>query len=174
MENNKFRLSINAKTIILVLLLLNVGYAYKKIRQYDGIKETGYIRERTVQDKIRKRIMKSFGSVEEMDRLVVDFAKQKEDAKIFSATIRDQDEQLSNAYRDLEIARSKNRDQKDYLHKKIRGMADGFSRRKDQYGKMGQLKEVMKDAQSKFETEKARLEKKINDLEELLSKSGKE
>jgi U3 small nucleolar ribonucleoprotein component len=53
-------------------------------------------------------------------------------------------------------------------------MADGFSRRKDQYGKMGQLKEVMKDAQSKFETEKARLEKKINDLEELLSKSGKE
>ena len=174
MENNQFRLSINAKTIIFILLLLNVGYAYKKIKQYDGIKETGYIRERTVQDKIRKRIMKSFGSVEEMDRLVVDFAKQKEDAKIFSATIRDQDEQLSKAYRDLEIARSKNRDQKDYLHKKIRGMADGFSRRKDQYGKMGQLKEVMKDAQSKFETEKARLEKKINDLEELLSKSGKE
>ena len=174
MENNQFRLSINAKNIIFILLLLNVGYTYKKIKQYDGIKETGYIRERTVQDKIRKRIMKSFGSVEEIDRLVVDLAKQKEDAKIFSATIRDQDEQLSKAYRDLEIARSKNRDQKDYLHKKIRGMADGFSRRKDQYGKMGQLKEVMKDAQSKFETEKARLEKKINDLEELLSKSGKE
>ena len=68
MENNKFRLSINVKTIILVLLLLNIGYAYKKIKQYDSIKETGYIRERTVQDNIRKRIMKSFGSVEEMDR----------------------------------------------------------------------------------------------------------
>jgi len=47
-------------------------------------------------------------------------------------------------------------------------MADGFSRRKDQYGQMGKLKEVMKDAKLKFEAEKARLEKKIHDLEELL------
>ena len=78
MENNEFRLSINAKTIILILLLLNIGYAYKKIRQYNHIKEVGYIRERTVQEQIRKRIMKSFGSVEEMDRLIDDFAKQKE------------------------------------------------------------------------------------------------
>jgi hypothetical protein len=33
---------------------------------------------------------------------------------------------------------------------------------------MGKLKEVMKDAKLKFETEKDRLEKKILDLEELL------
>jgi chromosome segregation ATPase len=168
MENNKFRLSINVKTIILVLLLLNIGYAYKKIKQYDSIKETGYTRERTVQDKIRKRIMKSFGSVEEMDRLIVDFAKQKEDAEKSASIIREQDEQLKRVYKDLESARSKNRDEKDYLHKKIRGMADGFSKRKDQYGQMSKLKEVMKDAKSKFETEKARLEKNIRDLEELL------
>ncbi len=171
MENNEFRLSINAKTIILILLLLNVGYAYKKIKQYNNIKELGYIRERTVQEQIRKRIMKSFGSVEEMDRLVTDFAKQKEDAETLVATVREQDKQLSKAYRDLEIARSKNRDDKDYLHKKIRGMADGFSKRKDQYGQMSKLKEVMKDAKSKFETEKARLEKRIRDLEELLPES---
>ena len=84
MENNEFRLSINAKTIIFILLLLNIGYAYKKIKQYNNIKETGYIRERTVQEEIRKRIMRSFGSVEEMDRLVADFAKQKEDADAFA------------------------------------------------------------------------------------------
>ena len=168
MENNEFRLSINAKTIIFILLLLNVGYAYKKIKQYSSIKEIGYIRERTVQEQIRKRIMKSFGSVDEMDRLVDDFAKQKEDAEASALTIREQEKQLTKVRRDLEIAKSINRDEKNYLHKKIRGMADGFSKRKDQYGQMGKLKEVMKDAKLKFETEKDRLEKKIRDLEELL------
>ncbi len=168
MGNNEFRLSINAKTIIFILLLLNVGYAYKKIKQYNSIKEVGYIRERSVQEQIRKRIMKSFGSVEELDRLVADFAKQKEDAEKFASVIREQDKQLSKAHKSLEIARSINKDEKDYLHKKIRGMADGFSKRKDQYGQMSKLKEVMKDAKSKFEMEKARLEKKIRDLEELL------
>ncbi len=171
MENNEFRLSINAKTIIFILLLLNVGYAYKKIKQYNNIKEIGYIRERTVQEQIRKRVMRSFGSVEEMDRLVADFVKQKEDSEALAATVREQDEHISRAYRDLEIARLKNRDEKDYLHKKIRGMADGFSKRKDQYGQMSKLKAVMKDAKLKFETEKVRLEKKIYDLEELLSES---
>lgn len=168
MENNEFRLSINAKVIIFILLLLNVGYAYKKIKQYSNIKEVGYIRERTVQEQIRKRVMKSFGSVDELDRLVDYFAKQKEDAEAFALTIREQDKQLTKVRRDLEIAKSKNREEKDYLHKKIRGMADGFSKRKDQYGQMGKLKEVMKEAKLKFEAEKDRLEKKIRDLEELL------
>ena len=171
MGNNEFRLSINAKTIIFILLLLNIGYAYKKIKQYDNIKETGYIRERTVQEEIRNRVMKSFGSVDELDRLVADFAKLKEDTEAFALTIREQDKQLTKVRRDLEIAKSKNRDEKDYLHKKIRGMADGFSKRKDQYGQMGKLKEVMKDAKLKFETEKDRLEEKIRDLEELLPES---
>ena len=168
MGNNEFRLSINAKVIIFILLLLNVGYAYKKIKQYNSIKEIGYIRERTVQEQIRKRIMKSFGSVEEMDRLVNDFAKLKEDAVQLESVVREQDKKISKAHKDLEIAKSKNRHEKDYLHKKIRGMADGFSKRKDQYGQMGKLKEVMKDAKLKFDKEKVRLETKIRDLEELL------
>ncbi len=107
MGNNEFRLSINAKTIIFILLLLNIGYAYKKIKQYDNIKETGYIRERTVQEEIRKRVMKSFGSVDELDRLVADFAKLKEDTEAFALTIREQDKQLTKVRRDLEIAKSK-------------------------------------------------------------------
>ncbi len=168
MENNEFRLSINAKTIILILLLLNVGYAYKKIKQYNNIKEIGYIREKTVQEQIRKRIMKSFGSVEEMERLIDDFAKQKEDAEKLTTTIREQDKQISKAYKDLKETKSKNEKEKAYLHKKIRDMADGFSKRKNQYGQMSNLKEVVKEAKSKFDTEKARLEKKIQDLEDLL------
>ncbi len=168
MENNEFRLSINAKTIILILLLLNIGYAYKKIKQYNHIKEVGYVRERTVQEQIRKRMMKSFGSVEEMDRLIDDFAKQKESAEKLTATLKEQENQMSKVYRELEDVKLKNKEEKDYLHNKIRSMADGFSKRKDQYGQMSKLKEVTKDAKSKFETEKSRLEKKIQDLEDLL------
>jgi chromosome segregation ATPase len=170
MENNKFRLSINAKTIILILLLLNVGYAYKKIKQYNIIKEVGYIRERTVEEQIRKRMMKSFGSVEEMELLIADFAKQKEYAENLETTIREQDKQISRAYKEVKDAKSKNKEEKSYLHNKIRGMADGFSKRKDQYGQMSKLNAELNDAKSKYKMEEARLKRKIRDLEDLLSK----
>ncbi len=170
MGNNEFRLSINAKTIILILLLLNVGYAYKKIKQYHHIKEVGYIRERTVQEQVRKRIMKSFGSVEEMNLLIDDFAKQKEDAEKLASTIREQDKQISKAYRELKNTKLINEKEKAYLHNKIRGMADGFSKRKDQYGQMSKLNAELNDAKSKYKTEEARLRRKIRDLENLISK----
>lgn len=171
MGYNELRLSINAKTIILILLLLNVGYAYKKINQYSHIKEAGYIRERTVQEQIRKRVMKSFGSVEEMDRLVADFVKQKEVAEELASTIREQDKQISRMKKKLEDVNSKIKGERAYLHKKIRGMADGFSKRKDQYGQMSKIKETLKEAKSKYEKENVRLQKKIHDLEDLLSKT---
>ncbi len=170
MGNSEFRLSINAKTIIFILLLLNVGYAYKKIKQYSNIKEVGYIRERTVEEQIRKRMMKSFGSVEEMELLIADFAKQKEYAENLETTIREQDKQISRAYNELKDAKSKNKEEKSYLHNKIRGMADGFSKRKDQYGQMSKLNAELNDAKSKYKTEEARLQKKIRDLEDLISK----
>jgi len=115
-------------------------------------------------------VMKSFGSVEEMDRLVADFAKQKEVVEELASTIREQDKQISRTKKKLVDARSKIEGERAYLHKKIRGMADGFSKRKDQYGQMSKIKETLKDAKSKYEKENARLQKKIHDLEELLSK----
>ena len=171
MKNNEFRLSINVKTIILILLLLNVGYAYKKIKQYHQIKEVGYIREGTVHEQIRKRMMRSFGSVEEMDRLVADFARQKEDAEKLATTIREQDKQLSRVYRELKDTKSKHEKEKVYLHNKIRNFADGFSKRKDQYTQTSKINVALNDAKSKFEKEKFSLQKKIQNLEELLSKS---
>lgn len=170
MGNGEFRLSISAKTIILILLFLNAGYAYKKIKQYNHKKEAGYIRERSVQEQIRKRIMKSFGSVEEVDRLVDLFAKQEENTEKLTTALREQEKQISKAYKELEATKSKNREEKAYLHKKIRGMADGFSKRKDQYVQMNKLNEELKDTKSKFEMEKAHLQKRIRDLESLLSK----
>ena len=56
------------------------------------------------------------------------------------------------------------------MHNKIRGMADGFSKRKDQYGQMSKLNAELNDAKSKYKTEEARLQKKIRDLEDLISK----
>jgi len=171
MENNEFRLSINAKVIILILLLLNVGYAYKKINQYSSVKEVGYIRERTDQEQIRKRMMKSFGSVEEMDRFVADFVKQKENAEALEAIIREQEKQIIRAYKELNDTKSKHEKEKAYLHKKIRDMAHGFSKRKDKYGKMSKKNTELKDAKSKHETENLRLQKKLMNLEDLLLES---
>ena len=168
MGNNEFSLSINAKTIILILLLLNIGYAYKKIKQYDNIKEVSYIRERTVEEQIRKRVMKSFGSVEEMERLVADFAKQKEDAEKLAAVIREQDKQIHKAYKELEDTKSKNEKEKAYLHNKIRGMAVGFSRRKEKHEQTSKANVELKDSKSKHETENMRLQKKLRNMEELL------
>lgn len=168
MEDNEFRLSINTKTIILIILLLNVGYAYKKICQYKHIKETGFIRERTVQEQIQKRIMKSFGSMEEMDSLIADIAKQKEDADKLATTIRKQEKQIIKADKELDDIKSKHEEEKAYLHKKIRSMADGFAKRKDQYKHKDGLEEELEDVKSKLETEKVRLQKKIRDLEDLI------
>jgi hypothetical protein len=49
-------------------------------------------------------------------------------------------------------------------------MADGFSKRKDQYGQMSKLNAELNDAKSKYKMEEARLKRKIRDLEDLLSK----
>ncbi|MHC4270643.1 MAG: hypothetical protein ACYSTS_19605 [Planctomycetota bacterium] len=112
--------------------------------------------------------MKSFGSVEEVDRLVVDFAKQKEDAETLATALKKQDKQLSKVYKELKNAKTKNKEEKAYLHKKIRDMADGFSKRKDKYEQMNKLCEELKDAKSKVEMEKAHLQKRIRDLEGLI------
>ncbi len=169
MENNEFRLSVNAKTIILILLLLNVGYAYKKIKQYYHMKEVGFIRERTVQEQIRKKIMKSFGSVEEMESLVTLFAKQKENLEKLTTTLKEKEKQISMANKELKDKKSENKEEKAYLHKKIRDMADGFSKRKDKYGQMSMAETELKEAKLKFKKEKSHLQKKIRDLEDLLS-----
>jgi len=132
MENGEFRLSISAKTIILILLFLNAGYAYKKIKQYNHKKEAGYIRERSVQEQIQKRVMKSFGSVEEMDRLVADFAKLKEDAEKLATALKEQDKQLSKAYKELKNAKIKNKEENVHLQKRIRDLEGLIPERKNQ------------------------------------------
>ena len=74
--------------VVLKIIAFSKVGTDKKFKQHNNIKEIGYISERTVQEQIRKRMMKSFGSVEELDRLVAEYAKQKKDAEAMAATIR--------------------------------------------------------------------------------------
>src|SRR3989338_226374 len=75
-------LSVNAKTLILVLLFVNVGFASKMINKYYAMKESGYIREKTFKDQLQQRVMKSFGSMEELNKMVADITRQKEKARL--------------------------------------------------------------------------------------------
>ena len=168
MKNDEFRLSINTKTIILILLLLNFGYAYKKINQYIHIKEAGYIRERPFQEQIRKRMMNSFGSVQEMERLIAEITKQKDDADKLVKTLKAQDKQISKTYKDQEDVKTKHEEEKSYLQKKIRDQANVLSELKVQYEQMSKANEELKDAKSKFETENTYLQKKLRNLEDLI------
>ena len=102
-------------------------------------------------------------------RLCLSLLQQKEDAEALAATIREQDKQISRVYKDLKDTKSKNEKEKAYLHKKIRDMAHGFSKRKDKHVQTGKANAELKDAKSKYETENLRLQKKIRNLEELLS-----
>ena len=168
MKNDEFRLSINTKTIILILLLLNVGYAYKKINQYIQIKEAGYIREIPFQEQIRKRMMTSFGSVEEMERLIAEITKQKDDADKLVKTLKAQDKQINKAYKDQEDIKTKHEEEKSYLQKKIRDLANVLSELKVQYEQLGKANAELKDAKSKLELEKTHLQKKLRNLEDLI------
>src|SRR3990167_6712302 len=78
-------LSVNAKTLILILLFVNVGYATK---------ESGYIREKTFHEQLQQRVMKSFGSMEEMNQMIADITQQKEEAEKVAGSVREQDEQV--------------------------------------------------------------------------------
>ena len=121
-----------------------------------------------VKDGHKKKKSRSFGSVEEMDRLIADFAKQKEDAERLASVIREQDKQIHKAYKELEDTKSKNEKEKAYLHNKIRGMATGFSKRKERHEQTSKANAELKDSKSKHETENIRLQKKLRNLEELL------
>ncbi len=117
---------------LLTFVVLKIITFSKMEADNNNIKETGYISERTIQEQIRKRMMKSFGSVEELDRLVAEFAKQKEDAEAMAATIREQEEQISKVYKELKDTKLKHETENLRLHKKLRDLEELLSERKTQ------------------------------------------
>jgi PAS domain S-box-containing protein len=99
-------LSVNAKTIILLLLFLNVGLTIKMVKKYQTTKDAGYIREQTFKQQMQKRVQKAFGSAEEMYKIVDDAARQKAEAEEFAASVRKQDKEIRRMNKELERAKT--------------------------------------------------------------------
>jgi PAS domain S-box-containing protein len=99
-------LSVNAKTIILLLLFLNIGFTIKMVKRYQATKDAGYVREQTFKQQMEKRVQKAFGSAEEMYKIVEDTARQKAEAEEYAVSVRDQDKKIKQINKELERAKA--------------------------------------------------------------------
>ena len=101
-NGNSKGLSVNAKTIILLILFLDVGFTVKMIHKYNEMKDAGFVREKTFAENMEKRIMKAFGSPEEGFKLVEEAERQKEEAEGIANTLRGQDSKMRYINKKLE------------------------------------------------------------------------
>ena len=90
-NGNSKGLSVNAKTIILIVLFLNVGLTIKMVKKYQTTKDAGYVREQTFKEQMGKRVQKAFGSADELNRIVEDATKQKVEAEKIAEALQGQD-----------------------------------------------------------------------------------
>jgi multidrug resistance efflux pump len=97
-------LSVNAKTIILLILFLDVGFTIKMINQYNEMKDAGFVREKTFEQNMEKRLIRAFGSAEEAKKLVGDAVRQKEDAEKIAASLRAEEANSKSRNRQLSEA----------------------------------------------------------------------
>lgn len=118
--------SVNAKTLIVILLFVNVGFAAKMLNTYYKMKETGYVREKTFQEQLGQRVMKAFGSMEELNKMVNDITRQKEEAEKVAVSFKEQDEQLIRANKKLEDTKTKLEEEKARLQREIWGLEDSL------------------------------------------------
>src|SRR3990172_4766045 len=155
-------LSVNAKTLILVLLFVNVGFASKMINKYYAMKESGYIREKTFKDQLQQRVMKSFGSMEELNKMIADITRQKEEAEKAAGSVREQDEQLKLVNKKLEDAKAKLDEEKARLQKEIWEREDSLSQAKkvisDKDYTIRELMNSLETAEKERDTLKKQLE----------------
>lgn len=156
-------LSVNAKTLIIILLFVNVGFASKMINKYYAMKEAGYIREKTFHEQLQKRVMKAFGSMEELNKMVSDITRQKEDAEKIAASFMAQGEQLKLANKNLEETKVKLEEEKARLQKEIWELEDSLSlAKKTLSNKDVTIRELMGDLE-RVEKENAALKKQIEE-----------
>ncbi len=101
-NGNSKGLSVNAKTIILLILFLDVGFTVKMIHKYNEMKDAGFVREKTFAENMEKRIMKAFGSPEEGFKLIEEAERQKEKAEEIANTLRGQDSKMRYINKELE------------------------------------------------------------------------
>ena len=154
-------LSVNVKTFILVLVFVNVGFASKMIHKYYAMKEAGYIREQTFQEQLEQRVMKSFGSMEEMNQMVADITRQKAEAEKLADSFKEQGEQLRFTNVKIEDSKSKLEEEKARLQKQIWDLEDALSQGKNA---LNSKETLIQELTSKIEV----LEKENAELKERL------
>ncbi len=106
-NGNSKGLSVNAKTIILLILFLDVGFTVKMIKQYNEMKDAGFVREKTFAQNMEKRLMRAFGSAEEAKKLVEDAVRQKQEAENVAASLRAEEAGFKSTNRQLTEANVK-------------------------------------------------------------------
>lgn len=119
-DGNAKGFSVNAKTIILILLFLNVGLTIKMFKKYQNTKEAGYVREQTFKDQMEKRVQRAFGSAEELNRIVEDATRQKEEAEKIAEVLKEQDAKTKQLNKELEHAKKQLEVEKDQLQRNIK------------------------------------------------------
>jgi DNA-binding transcriptional MerR regulator len=105
-NGNSKGLSVNAKTIILLILFLDVGFTVKMIHKYNEMKDAGFVREKTFAENMEKRIMKAFGSPEEALQLVEEAVSEKVEVEKLAATLRTEHASMKSKNRQLTEANS--------------------------------------------------------------------
>lgn len=119
-DGNAKGFSVNAKTIILILLFLNVGLTIKMFKKYQNTKDAGYVREQTFKDQMERRVQRAFGSAEELNRIVEDATRQKEEAEKIAEVLKEQDAKTKQLNKELEHAKKQLEVEKDQLQRNIK------------------------------------------------------
>ena len=156
-------ISVNAKTLIVILIFVNVGFAVKMLNKYYKMKEAGYVREKTFHEQLEQRVMKAFGSMEELNKMINDITLQKEEAEKIAVSLKGQDEQLRLVNKKLEEAKAKLEEEKARLQKEIWEVEDSLSLAKKT---LSTKDAIIRELTSKLETvekENATLKKQIEE-----------
>lgn len=161
-------ISVNAKTLIVILIFVNVGFAAKMLNTYYTMKEAGYVREKTFQEQLEQRVMKAFGSMEELNKMVNDMTRQKEEAERIAASFKEQGEQLQEVNKRLEDTMTKLEAEKARLQREIWGLEDSLSlARKTLSSKDLSIQELMKNLET-IKKENVVLQKRLGEQSKTL------
>ncbi len=123
-NGNSKGLSVNAKTIILLILFLDVGFTVKMIHKYNEMKDAGFVREKTFAENMEKRIMKAFGSPEEALQLVEEAVSEKVEVEKLAATLRTEHASMKSKNRQLTGANKQLLSEVSRLQEKIKGLKE--------------------------------------------------
>ena len=156
-------ISVNAKTLIVILIFVNVGFAVKMLNKYYKMKEAGYVREKTFHEQLEQRVMKAFGSMEELNKMINDITLQKEEAEKIAISLKGQDEQLRLVNKKLEEAKAKLEEEKARLQKEIWETEDSLSLAKKTLSTKDAIIQEVTGKLETVEKENATLKKQIEE-----------